>query len=403
MLEWTGERFLPWAEDATIAYEHLHRYAVASRFVEGLRVLDLATGEGYGANLLARKAASVIGIDLDEATIRHAGNKYDEANLRFLVGDISQVPLAESEYFDVIVCFEAIEHVQEHQLLLDEIKRLLVKDGLFIISTPNKAVYTDEAGVENPFHVKELDFESFSQLLNRNFKRTCFLGQRIYCNSNIWPVPAETMEEERKVTEYLIEKKSEFTLTEADRRVPRYLIALATDGSADFGLGESVLVDISDEFTKQSKRASERALSHIGSLEKELAARADQIRSQEKALASREKQVRSLEKELAARADQIRSQEKALASREKQVRSLEKELAARADHARQLGEQIDQLCLERDPIAEALNSTRAELNCIKDGLGWKVLTRVRTLKEALLPEDSRRRKLYDGWRKGQMR
>jgi len=375
MLEWTGERFLPWAEDATIAYEHLHRYAVASRFVEGLRVLDLATGEGYGANLLARKAASVIGIDLDEATIRHAGNKYDEANLRFLVGDISQVPLAESEYFDVIVCFEAIEHVQEHQLLLDEIKRLLVKDGLFIISTPNKAVYTDEAGVENPFHVKELNFESFSQLLNRNFKRTCFLGQRIYCNSNIWPVPAETMEEERKVTEYLIEKKSEFTLTEADRRVPRYLIALATDGSADFGLGESVLVDISDEFTKQSKRASERALSHIG----------------------------SLEKELAARADQIRSQEKALASREKQVRSLEKELAARADHARQLGEQIDQLCLERDPIAEALNSTRAELNCIKDGLGWKVLTRVRTLKKALLPEDSRRRKLYDGWRKGQMR
>ena len=158
-------------------------------------------------------------------------------------------------------------------------------------------------------------------------------------------------------------------------------------------------------------------MSHIGSLEKELAARADHARSQEEALASREKQVRSLEKELAARADHARSQEEALASREKQVRSLEKELAARADHAhsqeealasrekhvRQLGEQIDQLCLERDPIAEALNSTRAELNCIKDGLGWKVLTRVRTLKEALLPEDSRRRKLYDGWRKGQMR
>ena len=388
MLEWTGERFLPWVEDATIAYEHLHRYAFASQFVEGKRVLDLATGEGYGASLLARKAASVLGIDLDEATIRHASDKYDQANLRFLVGALTQVPLPASQCFDVIVCLEAIEHIEEHEPLLEEIKRLLVNHGLLIISTPNKVVYTDETGFENPFHAKELDFKGFSQLLNRSFKRTCFLGQHIYCNSHIWPVPAEPIEGERKITEFLIDRRSEFTLAETDRRTPRYFIALSTDGSADFIPRESVLVDVSDQFAQQTKQETERT----GLLyEEALADLRDQLKESQK-------QVRSQEAELAVRADQIRSQEEALFMRADQVRSQEEELAVRADHARQLGQQIDQLCLERDRVTDQLNRTREELQIIKDGLGWKVRSQVRALKEALLPKHSRRRKVYDRWR-----
>jgi uncharacterized protein (DUF3084 family) len=98
------------------------------------------------------------------------------------------------------------------------------------------------------------------------------------------------------------------------------------------------------------------------------------------------------------RADQVRSQEEELAVRADQVRSQEEELAVRADHARQLGQQIDQLCLERDRVTDQLNRTREELQIIKDGLGWKVLSQVRALKEALLPKHSRRRKVYDRWR-----
>ncbi len=385
MLEWTGERFLPWVEDATIAYEHLHRYAFASQFVEGKRVLDLATGEGYGASLLARRATSVMGIDLDEDTIRHASDKYDQANLHFMVGALTHVPLPASRGFDVIVCFEAIEHIEEHEPLLEELKRVLVNDGLLILSTPNKVVYTDETGFENPFHVKELDFESFSQLLDRNFKNTWLLGQHLYTNSNIWPVPAEPIKAERNISEFLIDKTSEFTLAETDRRTPRYLIALATDGSTDFNPRESVLVDVSDQFTQQTNKEAKRTdLLH----EKALADLRDQLDASQKF-------VRSQEEALASRADQVRSQEKELATRADQVRSQEKELATRADHALQLGQQIDQLCLERDRLTKDLNRTREELEIIKDGLGWKVLSRVRALKETLLPADSRRRRIYD--------
>jgi len=112
-LEDTGERFLPWNEISDIYFEHLHRYAFASKFTFDKKVLDLACGEGYGVNILARNAKSVTGIDYDEKVISHAKNKYRQKNIEFLKGSITDVPIKDSKLFDVIVCFEAIEHVDE--------------------------------------------------------------------------------------------------------------------------------------------------------------------------------------------------------------------------------------------------------------------------------------------------
>ena len=123
MLEWTGERFVPWAREAAVAYEHLHRYAWASERVLGKSVADLASGEGYGAALLASHAASVVAVEIDGPSIAHAAGKYRIPNLRFVQASILQVPLA-SHAVDAIVCFEAIEHIEEHDELLAEVKRL---------------------------------------------------------------------------------------------------------------------------------------------------------------------------------------------------------------------------------------------------------------------------------------
>jgi len=87
MLEWTGERYLPFVDTkilgAEIHYEHLHRYYFASKFVEGKRVLDLACGEGYGSYILSKSAEHVVGVDIDELTIKHASCKYIRDNLEF--------------------------------------------------------------------------------------------------------------------------------------------------------------------------------------------------------------------------------------------------------------------------------------------------------------------------------
>ena len=88
LIEWTGERCVPWTDDHQVIYEHYHRYAFALPFVAGKRVLDLASGEGYGAALLAERAASVVGLELDQRTVEHARNRYRGGALSFEVGSM---------------------------------------------------------------------------------------------------------------------------------------------------------------------------------------------------------------------------------------------------------------------------------------------------------------------------
>src|SRR5437763_17041184 len=92
-VEFTGERFVPGTE-GEIAFEHWHRYFFARRFVTGRRVLDVACGEGYGSAFLSEVAPTVIGVDIDQATITHARASYaGRDNLTFLEGSITALPL----------------------------------------------------------------------------------------------------------------------------------------------------------------------------------------------------------------------------------------------------------------------------------------------------------------------
>ena len=256
MLEWTGERYVPWFDGAEIGYEHLHRYAFATQFVRNKSVLDLACGEGYGSNLLAGTAKHVVGIDLDEQTVKHAKNKYIRSNLDFRIGSITEIPINGQRVFDVIVCFEALEHVDDHDRLLSEAKRLLAPGGLFFVSTPNKTLYTDEPHFNNPYHVHELYFDEFKAELDRYFKQVKILGQRIYCNSNIWPLFSE---KRTLPIEFVIERNpQEFAFVPSEKRAPIYFIAVATNSAKDIGGHLSVLVDISNQLVGERDHAINR-------------------------------------------------------------------------------------------------------------------------------------------------
>ena len=91
-LPFTGERFIPGTR-GEIWIEHWHRYHFASRFVAGKRVLDLACGEGYGSALLARRAATVVGVDVSQAAIDHARRTYPNlGNVEFKAGSCTAIP-----------------------------------------------------------------------------------------------------------------------------------------------------------------------------------------------------------------------------------------------------------------------------------------------------------------------
>ena len=305
MLEWTGERFLPWIEGAQIHYEHLHRYAFAAQFVKGKKVLDLACGEGYGSYIMAQEADSVIGVEIDERAINHAQSRYLRKGLHFIKGSITEIPIEGEQEFDVIVCFEAIEHIKDHDKLLSEVKRLIKNDGVFIVSTPNKATFTDKPGCNAPFHLKELYFNELEHLLRQHFKNVRFFGQRVYPGSNIWDI---SLSQDGSYREFVIEKGDKrFNFAESDRKVPLYFIALTSDVDLepDIFTPNSWLVDVSDTLITELITKDMR----IGGLEADLQQKSAQITSLESDLQQKSAQIRSLETDLQQKSAQIRSLE----------------------------------------------------------------------------------------------
>ena len=187
-LTFTGERFLPECAGEMV-YEHWHRYLIAKQHVKGLRVLDVASGEGYGSHLLSVDAASVVGVDVSADAVAHAALRYPAANLKYIAASCVQIPEPDAS-FDVIVSFETIEHIIEHEAFLREVDRLLKPSGLFIISSPNRPEYSDRTGYNNEFHVKELDRAELKTLLDVHFPVQRWFAQRAAFHSMVWPVDA---------------------------------------------------------------------------------------------------------------------------------------------------------------------------------------------------------------------
>jgi ubiquinone/menaquinone biosynthesis C-methylase UbiE len=185
-LPFTGERFIPGTR-GEIWIEHWHRYHFASRFVAGKRVLDLACGEGYGAALLARRAAAVLGVDVSAQAIDHAKREYANlANAEFKAGSCTAIPAGDAT-MDVAVSFETLEHIAPQEEFMAELARVLKPDGVLVISCPNKAEYTDKRKTENEFHVKELYRDELAQLVRRRFPHATWYGQKATFYSVIAP------------------------------------------------------------------------------------------------------------------------------------------------------------------------------------------------------------------------
>ena len=185
-LTFTGERFVP-ACAGEIAYEHWHRYAFARRYAEGRRVLDAACGEGYGTALLGTTAAEAVGVDIDAESIRHARTAYPGGRVRFVEGSCTRLPLPDAS-FDLVVSFETIEHLEaaDQGPMLAEFARVLKPQGLLIISSPNKRIYSDARGYRNEFHRHELYRDSLAALLGNAFPAQHWFHQRVESWSAIW-------------------------------------------------------------------------------------------------------------------------------------------------------------------------------------------------------------------------
>lgn len=157
--------------------EHVHRYELAFPYLKSAsRVLDIACGSGFGSFMLSEKGHSVTGADLSEETIQQCRKEFKNARLEFVVADATSLPFA-NEYFDAIVSFETIEHTTKYREVLSEFKRVLKKDGIILISTPNIVVNSPDGVVRNPFHTQEWNYMELSEILRAAYPNVKIYGQ----------------------------------------------------------------------------------------------------------------------------------------------------------------------------------------------------------------------------------
>jgi len=166
---------------------HLNRYRFAARYVKDKVVLDLGCGTGSGTKILKDAGAKLIlGIDISEESIKYANKKYRNTGCLFSYGDILNAAELQDclkretgrtgfEKADAVVCLEAIEHMTDPLLLLQNIYRILKPEGIAILSTPNKLIEEKVIVHENEFTLTEL-----KSLMQKAGFEYCLFGQRCF-------------------------------------------------------------------------------------------------------------------------------------------------------------------------------------------------------------------------------
>jgi O-antigen biosynthesis protein len=182
--DFTGERYLPGQGGAQIAYEHIHRYLFAAGLALGQQVVDVACGSGYGAAIVAQGARRVFALDFDKDAISTARNTWKKSNLFFLHADGTALPFRNGQA-DVVVALEVLEHIADQEGFIREISRVCAPEGIAVISTPNKAIYSDARKYRNPFHLHEFYRDEFMDFLRSYFPGVQLFDQQIRAGSLI--------------------------------------------------------------------------------------------------------------------------------------------------------------------------------------------------------------------------
>lgn len=380
-MEYTGERLIPGRKGLELLeLEHRARYELVVPSARGKRVLDLGCGTGYGANRLAEVARRVVGIDVSAESVEYARSAFARPDLTFEIGDLSRDEVVEElrhlepEPFEVMTCFEVIEHVPDPVRVLARIKRLLDPGGLLFLSTPNIARPQAVVERDNPFHLVEYGEEELLGVLRAQFSSVRLFRQSVHLGSRIVP-DADG-------------RPREVSWRDAGPAEAKYWVAVCSDlagdeapvAGLDLSTSDAHLMLLQERLAELRKDQRQR-----GQTIEELRARMVDQEASRKALELWDAQERALDelrrerdggvatieglrRSEAELATKVRREETARAELERRAGKRELELQANAERLGELQQQVEQrtaagleLAREVEELREALASESAEL------------------------------------------
>jgi len=171
-LSLTGERTLPDVPAENYWFRrHLAVYEWVAERCAGLDVVDMACGEGYGVEVLARRARRVTGVDANPDAHEHARLKYSRPGVRF----VRELVESYAEPCEAIVFLQTIEHLEDPRAVFRHFRSLA---PAAYVSTPNVLTLAPPGAErsDNPWHVREYRPEEFRALCESVYERVELLG-----------------------------------------------------------------------------------------------------------------------------------------------------------------------------------------------------------------------------------
>ena len=168
----TGERTVPgiWHENYWFRRHEAVYVGIASELDDAV-VLEAGCGEGYGAQLVAKRARSVVALDYDAYAIAHVGRAYPA--LAVVRGNLVALPFGAATY-DAVVSLQTVEHLWDQDAFVAECRRVLRPGGRLILSTPNRLTFPSG----NPFHARDLSAAELRGLVTRHGGKAALHGLR---------------------------------------------------------------------------------------------------------------------------------------------------------------------------------------------------------------------------------
>ena len=174
-ISFTGERVLP--DDPAWAWcFQAHKFGyddLAARVQPGQTVLDIGSGEGYGAAQLAT-VARVVACDVAEEAVRHGAERYGRSGIDWLVCDAQRLPFRDRA-FDVVSSLQVIEHFTDTESHLAGVARIMKDDGWHYVATPNIDKMSEEEA-DNEFHLRDFTVDDLAAALRARFDEVDVLG-----------------------------------------------------------------------------------------------------------------------------------------------------------------------------------------------------------------------------------
>jgi 2-polyprenyl-3-methyl-5-hydroxy-6-metoxy-1,4-benzoquinol methylase len=137
------------------------------------KVADIGFGTGFGTHLLNVNSKEVYGYEVDENAIQFAKAVFPFRNLHYEYGDI--IKGISGQEFNYVIMIDVLEHLKDERKALDNVKKMMAKDGTLILSTPNRL----SRYRKGESHVREYAPKELEGILKRHFVSVSLRNYRL--------------------------------------------------------------------------------------------------------------------------------------------------------------------------------------------------------------------------------